>query len=198
MFRTRWYLVVAVWGAGWQIPTLAVADDSAHQSLPVPADQVQQWLCGESDWEPDSGVALAAARERLIGALGRWLAIERPSLRGPFLTKEQLNRLLSRPEVLWRQDQQRRERGYGTMWRVRLEVGVSDEGIESWAGEIREQVRRQRWGILFRLSATTAGLLLAVGLVRAFDRWTRGYRRVTALLIGGGLAAIVTMAAWLG
>ena len=181
--------------AACQLPLL---DDPARETISVPGDQVRQWLCGESDWEPDAGVASAAARERLQAACRHWLAVDRPSLDDRFLAPDHLNRLLARPDVLWRQDQQRRERGYGTMWRVRLEVALSDEVIESWTGEIREQVRQQRWGILFRLSVTMAGLLLGVGLVRAFDRWTRGYRRVTALLIGGGLAAIVTMAAWLG
>ncbi|MCL4206100.1 MAG: hypothetical protein KJ000_26755 [Pirellulaceae bacterium] len=184
--------------AAGQVPALQPPDDPSHETNAVSADQVRQWLCGESDWEPDAGVALAAAQQRLQAACRHWLTIQRPSLDARYLAPDQLNRLLARPEVLWRQDQQRRERGYGTMWRVRLDVGLGDEVIDGWASEIREQVRRRRWGILFRLTATTAGMLLAVGLVRAFDGWTRGYRRVTALLIGGGLAAIVTMAAWLG
>jgi hypothetical protein len=181
-----------------QLPPLAPQDAPSRETMAVPADQVREWLCGESDWEPDAGLALAAARERLHAAIRHWLAVERPSLDDRFLAPDQLNRLLARSDVLWRQDPQRRERGYGTMWRVRLEIGIRDATLDDWADDIRWQTRLKRRWFCTRVGGNAVGFLLVLLLIRVWDRWTHGYRRSTALLMGGGLAVTVTIVVWLG
>jgi hypothetical protein len=184
--------------AACPLPPLAPLDDPARETMAVPADRVRRWLCGESDWEPDSGMALAAARERLHAAFRHWLAVERPSLGDRFLAPDHLNRLLARPDVLWRQDQQRRERGYGTMWRVRLEIGIRDATLDDWANDIRRQTRLERRWFGTRVGGNAVGFLLVLLLVSAWDRWTHGYRRSTALWMCGGLALTVTIVVWWG
>jgi len=82
------------------------------------------------------------------------------------------------------------------MWRVRLELGLRQATVDNWIAETDAQARRQRDWVVAKLVLSAIGLLLASLLVRDRDRWTRGYRRVAAILTGGALAAIVTVAVW--
>lgn len=179
-----------------QVPLPSLADSSPPQAATISSDQVRQWLRVESDWEADAATALAGARMRLDAALRRWLSAERPSLGDGFLRAEALTRLLSRPDVLWRQNAERRERAYGTMWRVRIEVGLAQATIDNWMHEIGVQARHQRDCVLGKLGLSVIALLLAGLLVGVLDRWTRGYRRAAAVSSGGALAVILMAVVW--
>jgi hypothetical protein len=152
-----------------------------------------EWFRVTSDWEPDAASARLAAQTRLNEAVGRWLAAERPESATWAGSPAHLRRLLSRPDVVIRRSEERRERPYGTVVRVWLEAGLTPAAVDGWTQEMEDFRRRRIAAGLAKAALIVVGWGLLALAVRWCDIRTCGYRR-TPLLVAGALAAILLAA----
>lgn len=90
-------------------------------------------------------------------------------------------------------------KAYGTMYCHEVRAAFSQEALQGWVDEVTRERRHGVWLQAATAVLTALGWLVAVLLMIAVDRWTRGYRRpliviTTVLTVLGATVLAWTMA----